>query len=611
MPMSFGKKPVKRGPVKTAAPPPSDSAGGVGGSLLGKRPALQDQTEGREEEKEEDEEDDGLTIEERKANLEAERKAKERRELGLGSSSSASSSDDDDSDDEIGPPLPPSTNPSTALQRPEAILPPMTNLTPISGTHTKTLSALAVDPSGSRFALGSYDYSLSLYDFGGLTPPAFSPFRLFEPTPNYPILDLSFSPSSTHLLVIPGTAQAKIFTRDGAELGECKKGDPYLRDMRNTSGHVSSLTCGAFLSNGGFVTGGSDSTVRIWDVETRARGQKDVVVVKSKTRGGRTKVTALQTSGETLVVGGEDGALTHWDMRSNLNSKPRGGAEKAHEVGMGISSIVINDRSVVTRGGDGKVKVWDLRSFRAPVVERGGLELGSPHTSVIFDPFGGNSVLTCTSSLPSEEGAGIVVLDTLSLDPIASYPIGNEYSTPIRLHWSSSTDQLFTTTRSGTLLIHHSSTRSSKGILLSLSRTPSSRSNSSLYIDPSISSVESYPIFSGNTTDLASGSQSDSAKRRKLAKARKDPSQTNLPQPPISGPGKGGRIGVGAMTHVVKSIVGDRTGDIGEDPREALLKYANSGGDGDQGEFTKAWKKTQPQPIYSKHSEEEEEEDSQ
>ncbi len=66
--------------------------------------------------------------------------------------------------------------------------PPRTQ--PTSQAPTQKPSALAVDPPGSRFALGSYDFSLSLYDFGGLTS-TLKPFRLFEPAESYPVLDLT------------------------------------------------------------------------------------------------------------------------------------------------------------------------------------------------------------------------------------------------------------------------------------------------------------------------------------------------------------------------------------------------------------------------------------
>lgn len=588
MPMSFGKKAPKKGPVKQPPPPTpaarsSNDTAPLATSILGKRPAVDP----------EEAEDDGLTPEERRANAEAERRQQERRAQGLASDSD-SSSDDSDSEDDVGPPAPPSTS---AAQR-ETIVPPMSNSALLTGTHSKTISALAVDPSGARFALGSYDYNLSLYDFGGMSS-SLSPFRLFEPAENYPVLDLSFSSNSTNLLVVTGTAQAKLFSRDGADLSECKKGDPYLRDMRNTTGHVSGLTCGLFTpyDSGKFVTGGSDSSIRLWDVESMQRGQTDVIVMKSKLRGGRTKVSALQcTTGHTLIAGGQDGSLGYWDLRANLNSKPRGSVEKAHG-DAGATSIAVSEEMVATRGSEGTVKLWDLRSFRQPLATKEGLPNGSPHTSIRFDPFDSKTVLTCTSDAGSKEGGELVVLDALnSLSTLHTYTLP---SSPIRLHWSVPTDQLFITSRTS-LSIFYSPSRSSKGILLPLSRAPKTTS-SSLYTSASSSTEDSYPIY--NSSDLAAGGQSESAKRRKLAKARQDPIATRMPQAPVSGPGKGGRIGAAATQHVVQSIYG---GVEREDPREALLRYASKeeGGEGrgKDVEFTKAWEKTQPKTLYSKYT---------
>ena len=40
-------------------------------------------------------------------------------------------------------------------------------------------------------------------------------------------------------LVVTGSAKIKIYDRDGRELGESLQGDMYIRDMKNTKGHVS------------------------------------------------------------------------------------------------------------------------------------------------------------------------------------------------------------------------------------------------------------------------------------------------------------------------------------------------------------------------------------
>ena len=40
------------------------------------------------------------------------------------------------------------------------------------------------------------------------------------------------------------TLQAKIYDRDGRALGEFIRGDMYIRDSRNTKGHISGCTGG-------------------------------------------------------------------------------------------------------------------------------------------------------------------------------------------------------------------------------------------------------------------------------------------------------------------------------------------------------------------------------
>lgn len=45
-------------------------------------------------------------------------------------------------------------------------------------------------------------------------------------------------------LAVTGSAQIKIYDRDGIERGESIRGDMYIRDQRNTKGHVSPATGG-------------------------------------------------------------------------------------------------------------------------------------------------------------------------------------------------------------------------------------------------------------------------------------------------------------------------------------------------------------------------------
>ncbi|KAG8750328.1 hypothetical protein FRC14_000634, partial [Serendipita sp. 396] len=101
--------------------------------------------------------------------------------------------------------------------------------------HKKVVSALAIDPSGARFSSGSHDYDVKLWDFGGMGGGVGRPFKSFEPNENYYVNDLKYSIAGDQLLVISGTAQAKLYDRDGEEVTTFIKGDPYIRDMKNTA----------------------------------------------------------------------------------------------------------------------------------------------------------------------------------------------------------------------------------------------------------------------------------------------------------------------------------------------------------------------------------------
>lgn len=60
----------------------------------------------------------------------------------------------------------------------------------------------------------------------------------------------------------------QIYDRDGLTLGEFVKGDMYIRDLKNTKGHISGLTCGEWhpRTKETILTSSEDGSLRIWDV---------------------------------------------------------------------------------------------------------------------------------------------------------------------------------------------------------------------------------------------------------------------------------------------------------------------------------------------------------
>jgi len=57
--------------------------------------------------------------------------------------------------------------------------------------HKKVVSAIAIDPSGARFASGAHDYDVKLWDFGGMGAGVGRPFKSFEPAENYYVRTVS------------------------------------------------------------------------------------------------------------------------------------------------------------------------------------------------------------------------------------------------------------------------------------------------------------------------------------------------------------------------------------------------------------------------------------
>lgn len=97
----------------------------------------------------------------------------------------------------------------------------------------KIVSALTLDPSGSRLCTGGYDYYVKFWDFAGMDSSLRS-FRSIKPCESHPIKSVEYSATGENILVVSGNSQAKVLDRNGYEVLECVKGDQYLADMART-----------------------------------------------------------------------------------------------------------------------------------------------------------------------------------------------------------------------------------------------------------------------------------------------------------------------------------------------------------------------------------------
>ncbi|MCJ1337807.1 hypothetical protein MMC09_003091 [Bachmanniomyces sp. S44760] len=485
-------------------------------------------------------------------------------------------------------------------------------------THDRAITSLTADLSGARLVSGSTDCTIKFHDFSSMTPTTLRAFKSVDPTAakafanseTHPVHHVEFNPiSPAQILVISATPQAKIFSRDGEALTEFQKGDMYLRDMHNTKGHVSEITTGTWHPGDRnlCVTAGTDSTLRIWDVNMK-RSQKDVIVHKSRAAGsaGRTRMTAVawgsssQGASSLLVASALDGSLVMYNGEGPY-TRPVGEVREAHKKDTWTSGVAISSdgRTVVTRGGDNTIKLWDTRKFKDFIsrVDHPSTSDQYPTSNICFSP---NSSSIITGSPTGH----LHILNPATLKPEMVTPV-TPGSTLITALWHERLNQILTgSANAETHVLYHPST-STHGAAMVMSKAPKRRH---IDDDPNL------------TTDLAQGLSGDSIVNPNGVLAGTNTASTSYAarHPTVgmtaSGKSRDPRRPHIPMTtpfaksqpdelHIKNSIPLSSMRD--EDPREALLKYADKAKDDPM--FTNAWKQTQPKTLYAELSDEEEE----
>lgn len=481
-------------------------------------------------------------------------------------------------------------------------------------THERTITSMTLDSSGSRLITGSTDCTFKLHDFASMTPTTLRAFKSVDPSATktsassetHPIHHVEFNPvSPTAVLVVSALPQAKLFSRDGEPIAESVKGDMYLRDMHNTKGHISEITTGTWhpTNRDLCVTAGTDSTLRIWDCSVRMV-QKDVIVHKSRAAGsaGRTRMTAVgwgaspQGNSSNLVAAALDGSLVMWNGDGPY-TRPSAEIRDAHQRGTWTGGLAISSdgRTVVTRGGDDTIKLWDTRKFKTLIstVTHPSTTSQYPTTSIKFSP-------TSTSIVTGSAEGSLHILNPATLKPDLITPV-TPNSPLISLLWHPRLNQILTGSANAETHVLYNPSLSTRGAATVMSRAPKRRH---IDDDPNL------------TTDLSQGLSADAiiAPNGNLSTSRQPRGK------PLTGLTASGRSRdprrphVPVMTPFAKSQPDEKhvrdniplSSMRDEDPREALLKYADKAAKDPI--FTGAWQKTQPKTIYAELSDDEEEE---
>lgn len=482
-------------------------------------------------------------------------------------------------------------------------------------TQERAVTTITVDPSGSRMITGSIDCTLKLHDFATLTPNTIRAFKSVDPTASkssansetHPIHTVEFNPNSpSQILVVTATPQARILSRDGETLHEFIKGDMYLRDMNMTKGHVSEVTCGTWHPTNWdlCITAGTDSTLRIWDVNFPNR-QKEVIVHKSRLVGsaGRSRMTAvawgsqIEGGSSILVSAALDGSLLMWGGEGPYH-RPSADIRDAHQSDTWTSGVDISadGRLVVTRGGDDTIKLWDTRKFKQPVSTAAHISTSRqyPTSNIAFAP-------NASSIITGSETGNLYILNPATLKPEVVTPI-TPSSPLISVLWHDKLNQIVTGSANAETHVLFNPKTSNKGAVMIMSKAPKRRHFDD---DPSMTTDMSQGISGdaivnpGTSSEAIQGSTYSSRHPTVGLTASGKSRDPRRPHIPVATPFSKNQPD---EEHIKKRIPLSSMRE--EDPREALLKYADKANKDPM--FTNAWKQTQPKTLYADLSDEDE-----
>lgn len=478
-------------------------------------------------------------------------------------------------------------------------------------THDRAVTCITLDASGGRMVTGSNDCTLKFHDFAALTPSTIRAFKSVDPSSvkgsasseTHPINHVSFNPiSPSTILAITALPQPRILDRNGETIAEFAKGDMYLRDMHHTKGHISEVTCGVWHPQHRNIcaTGGTDSTVRIWDVNN-PRQQKNVIVHKSRAAGsaGRTRITALSwvapAQNNLLVAAALDGSLVMWDGNGPY-TRPAAEIRDAHTKDTWTSGLQVSSTGqlVMTRGGDDTIKLWDTRKFKQPLrtVSFPSISGQYPTSNICWSPRG-------TEVLTGSANGDLHILNPATLTSELVTPV-TPGSALISVYWHKELNQIITGSANGETHVLYNPNISEGGAKTVMLKAPKRRH---IDDDPNLTMDLSHGI-GGDAVILPGGSAPTAASFASrhptigltASGKSRDPRRPHVPNTtPFA---KSNADAAYIKEHIPLSGMRE------EDPREALLKYADKAKNDPL--FTNAWAETQPKTIYADLSDDEE-----
>ena len=164
----------------------------------------------------------------------------------------------------------------------------------------------------------------------------------------------------------------------------------------------------------------------------------------------------------------KDGTLQLWNNTGRF-IRPKAYVKNAHVADTETSRLVISDdnHTLLSRGGDDTLKVWDLRKFQNPVKEFSDLPNFVAQTEAIFSP-DNSTFATCVSAKRGKERGSIVFYNRATLSEVQRVSVAD--ASCVRLLWHEKLNQIFVGCSDNNIHVLHDPEKSKKGVLLCAGR---------------------------------------------------------------------------------------------------------------------------------------------
>ncbi|KAM9103637.1 WD repeat-containing protein 70 isoform 3-T3 [Megaptera novaeangliae] len=168
----------------------------------------------------------------------------------------------------------------------------------------------------------------------------------------------------------------------------------------------------------------------------------------------------------------------------------------------------------------------------------------------------------------------------------------------VRCLWHPKLNQIMVGTGNGLAKVYYDPNKSQRGAKLCVVKTQRKAKQAETLTQDYIITPHALPMFR---------EPRQRSTRKQLEKDRLDPLKSHKPEPPVAGPGRGGRVGTHGGTlssYIVKNIALDKTDD--SNPREAILRHAKAAEDNPYW-VSPAYSKTQPKTMFAQVESDDEE----